>query len=103
MIYVLYLFNKTNKDMEKQLSIVKAFYPEFDNNEALSLIEDYQKDNSTTVCPCCREELHRDDVVSGISYTRDSIDSEWSICPHCGAEDIEVEKPELEEWLYITE
>lgn len=81
---------------------ILSMYPDFTNEEVQSVIEEYNQDK-TEVCSCCREEVT--ELESRIEYSGDYYyPSEYSeYCPHCGEEEPTLEKPTIEEYLFITQ
>ena len=74
------------------------------NTEVDQIIAEY----STTkieVCQSCREEIKGDDLISELVWSGgwDSPDEYISMCPHCHEIEPVLDRPTLEEFLYIEE
>ena len=74
------------------------------NTEVDQIITEY----STTkieVCQSCRGEIKGDDLISELVWSGgwDSPDEYTSMCPHCFEKEPVLDRPTLEEFLYIEE
>ncbi len=100
------LTKQTTSEANEVVFKASLLLPDLNTDEIISVINEYNTDDTTTVCPKCEIELVDSDLAYVVDQQQTWGDPEevHNACPHCDAEldCSDLQKPTFEHWLKLT-